>query len=59
MKIRDSCKGEMIVARGEGGLPIMHSGDESSAKLISSVVPVLNGARPPARLEGPENGVSP
>lgn len=48
----------------------MQSGDESSAKLISSVVPVLNGAHPPARLEarcfkasgvkeGLENGVSP
>lgn len=48
----------MIVARGEI-LPKMHSGDESSAKLSSSVVPVLNGARPPARLEGLENGISP
>lgn len=46
------------MARGEIS-PKMHSGDESSAKLISSVVPVLNGARPPARLEGQENGISP
>lgn len=51
----------MIAARGEV-LPKMHCGDESAAKLISSVVTVLNGARPPARLEAPcfkENGVSP
>lgn len=60
---------EFDSARGRF-LPKMHSGDESSAKLISPVVTVLNGARPPARLEarcfkasgakeGLENDVSP